>query len=183
MNEHLIEHTIDSKEVFNGVFMRVYNDTVKLPDGTTSMREFIKHGGAVAVIALTKDNQIVLERQYRYSVGQTMIEIPAGKLEKNEDPLEAAKRELQEETGYTSTEWEYLGFNLPCIGYSTEKIIYFLAKNVQPGTPKLDEGEFLETFTLDYHEFVNKCYAGEILDGKSISGLVLYQGHLQKTLV
>lgn len=176
--ENLIEKTLTSKELFSGMFMQLMHDTVELPDKTHGVREYIKHGGAVAMIAITKDKQIVLERQYRHPVKQIMIELPAGKLEKGEVELEAAKRELQEETGFTSDDWTCLGHCLPCIGYSSEKIIYYLAKNVVPGPSKLDEGEFVETFTIPFNEFVTMAYSGDVTDSKTLAGIMLYQGYL-----
>ena len=178
--ENLIETTLTSTSLFNGMFMRLMHDTVKLPDGATGVREYILHGGAVAIIAITDNNNIVLERQYRHPVGQIMLEIPAGKLEKAEIELKAAQRELKEETGYSSNRWIRLGHCLPCIGYSSEKIIYYLAQDVTPGQTMLDSGEFVETFTLPFNEFVDMAYNGEITDSKTLAGLVLYLGYLHK---
>jgi ADP-ribose pyrophosphatase len=180
--ENLTEKTINSKELFRGLFMQVMHDTVELPDGKIASREYIKHNGAVAIIAITDDNHIVIERQYRHPVGQIMLELPAGKLDKGEEnnPIEAAKRELLEETGYTATNWIELTTCLPCIGYSSEKITYFLATGLVAGTPKLDEGEFVETFTIPFSEFLNMAYNGEITDSKTLAGIMLYQGHLIK---
>lgn len=178
--ENLIEKPLTSKQLFKGMFMQLMHDTVELPDGTTGVREYIKHGGAVAIIAITHDNQIVIERQYRHPVAEIMLEIPAGKLEHNEEQLEAAKRELQEETGYHTTKWERLGHCLPCIGYSSEQIIYYLAKDVIAGPTKLDVGEFVETFTVPFDEFVEMAYNGEVTDSKTLAGIMLYQGYLLK---
>ena len=178
--ENLIEKPLTSKELFKGMFMRLMHDTVELPDGSAGVREYIKHNGAVAVIAITTDGQIVLERQYRHPVGEIMLEIPAGKLEKTEIELKAAQRELKEETGYSSNNWIRLGHCLPCIGYSSEKIIYYLAQDVVPGPTMLDEGEFVETFTIPFAEFEEMAFSGEITDSKTLAGLVLYQGYLRK---
>lgn len=178
----LIEKLIKSELLFSGKFLKVFCDYVLLPNNTSGTREYINHNGAVAIIALTADNKIVLERQYRNSVKQVMLEIPAGKLEPDEKTLAAAQRELLEETGYSSTEWIRLGHCFPCIGYSNEKIDYYLAKNITQGEASLDEGEFLEIFTIDFNELLTMAYNGEITDSKTLSGIMLYQGYLQKSL-
>jgi ADP-ribose pyrophosphatase len=176
--KHLEETLINSIEIASGKWIKITHDTVKLPNGKTAFREYIKHSGAVAVIAITLDNKIVLEYQYRHPVEQIMLEIPAGKLEDLEDPLEAAKRELQEETGFSAKNWLKLGSCLPCIGYSTERIIYYLAQDLELGSRALDEGEFLETVVMDIEECFDLAYQGEITDSKTLSGLMLYQGYL-----
>ncbi len=178
-----MEKLLKSELLFTGKFLKVVCDHVVLPDNSLAAREYINHNGAVAIIALTADNKIVVERQYRNSVKQVMLEIPAGKLEPNEKTLEAAQRELLEETGYSSTEWIKLGHCFPCIGYSSEKIDYYLAKNITLGKANLDVGEFLETFTIDFNQFVTMAYNGEITDSKTLSGIMLYQGYLQKTSI
>ena len=176
----LVEKLLSSKKLFKGSFFEVTHDIVELPDGKTASREYIIHNGAVAIIAITKNNNIVIERQYRHPVRQIMLEIPAGKLEINEDPLEAAKRELSEETGYSASNWIELGSCLPCIGYSSEKITYYLATELNLGSTHLDEGEFVETLTMPFNDFLGMVYNGEISDTKTIAGIMLYQGYLQK---
>ncbi|MDQ5920753.1 MAG: ADP-ribose pyrophosphatase [Pseudomonadota bacterium] len=176
----LTEKPLTTQNIFNGSFIKVMKDDVLLPDGTTGIREYVKHSGAVAIIAITEDNQIVIERQYRYPVKQLMIEIPAGKLELGEPRLIAAKRELQEETGYYTEDWIELGYCLPCIGYSDEQIHYYLAKDVVLGDAKLDVGEFLETDLIDFEEFLVMAYNGAITDSKTLAGIMLYQGYLRK---
>ncbi|WP_276968430.1 NUDIX hydrolase, partial [Metallibacterium scheffleri] len=140
----------------------------------------VKHPGGVAIIAITNNNQIVLEYQYRHSVGQVVLEIPAGKPDHMEPALDAAKRELQEETGFSSNKWTYLGECLPCTGYSNERIVYYLAEDITSGDTNLDEGEQIETFTMDVQECFNLAHRGEITDSKTLAGLMLYQGYLLK---
>lgn len=178
--KHLEEILIDSVEIAHGKWLKITHDTVELPNGKTAYREYIKHSGAVAVIAITNDNQIIMEYQYRHPARQIMLEIPAGKLELGEDLLLAAKRELEEETGFTSNNWLQLGSCLPCIGYSTEKITYYLATNLISGHAKPDDGEFIETVIMDIDECFNLAYSGVITDSKTLSGLMLYQGYLLK---
>ncbi len=178
----LVEKLLSSKKLFKGSFFEVTHDIVKLPDGKITSREYIIHNGAVAIIAITNDNNIIIERQYRHPVRQIMLEIPAGKLEADENPLEAAKRELSEETGYTASDWLELGTCLPCIGYSNEKITYYLAMELNSGSTNLDEGEFVETLTMPFNKFLDMVYNGEVTDTKTIAGIMLYQGYLQKTL-
>ncbi len=178
--DHLIEKTIESKEIFNGNFIKVKCDTVQLPNGKNAMREYITHSGATCIIAITDNNEIILEYQYRYPVAKIILELPAGKLEINESPLLCAQREFKEETGYTALNWIELGTCLPCIGYSTEKIIYFLATDLTSGNTKLDDGEFLETTIMPFNTLMEMAYNGEIEDSKTLSGIMLYLGYLNK---
>ena len=180
MTHKFSEKLIDSKPIFSGIFMNIVQDTVELPDGKHATREYIQHPGGVAIIAITNDNQIVLEYQYRHAVEQIVLEIPAGKLDHKEPALEAAKRELQEETGFSSNKWTYLGECLPCTGYSNERIVYYLAEDMKSGESNLDEGELIETTTMDIQECFNLAYNGKITDSKTLAGLMLYQGYLLK---
>lgn len=179
--DNISEVLVESKNVFSGDFLRVMNDIIKLPDGKLATREWVKFGRASAIIVITENNEIILERQYRHPVGKIMIEIPAGKTEVNENPLDSAKRELLEETGYSAETWIELGTCFPCIGYSNEAITYFLAKDLTLGTPSLDEGEFLEVFKIAFSECMNMVYNNQINDSKTLSGLMLYQGYLLKS--
>ncbi|MDD3266659.1 MAG: NUDIX hydrolase [Burkholderiales bacterium] len=179
-DQHLVEKPISSEPIFAGNFMKVMRDTVELPNGRHAFREYIKHSGAVAIFALDKDNNIVMERQYRTPVSQVMIEVPAGKIDAGEDYLTCGKRELLEETGYVSDKWDYLGEILPCIGYSTEKIVFYVARDVVFTEAKLDEGEFLEVYTQPLDELLTDAYNGKITDGKTLAGLLLLNGYLAK---
>ena len=118
-DQHLIEKPLTSENIFNGNFINVYRDTVELPSGKIAEREYIKHPGAVAVLAIDNESNIIMERQFRHPVGKIMYEIPAGKIDPNEDELTCGRRELVEETGYVAQNWTLLGECLPCIGYSS----------------------------------------------------------------
>lgn len=179
-NQHLVETLVSSEQIFKGGFMQVMCDVVKLPNGALSKREYIKHNGAVAVFAIDQDNNLIMEKQYRHPVQEVMFEIPAGKIDPNEDLLECGKRELLEETGYIAHNWVYLGEILPCIGYSTEKITFFVASELEFSGAKLDEGEFLEVYKQPLDELLVDISAGKIRDGKTLAGLMLLMGHLKR---
>jgi len=165
------ERRITSTLVFEGKLLKVRSDTVRLPNGHTAEREYIEHPGAVAVIALTDAGELVMERQFRYPLGRDMFELPAGKIDPGEDPLETARRELKEETGYTAQDWKHIGTINIAIGYSNEHIEIYLAKGLQRGGSKLDDEEFLEVFTLPLETALDWVRDGRITDAKTVSGL------------
>lgn len=167
----LKEHQVDSALVYEGSFMQVRKDTVRLPDGSLSSREYISHPGAVAMLALLDDGRLLLERQYRYPPQQEFIELPAGKIDHGEDPLLTAQRELLEETGYVAKEWIHLTTAWPCIGYANERMEYYLARGLSHQGRCLDEGEFLEVFELPLAEAIDWIRLGRITDSKTIVGL------------
>jgi ADP-ribose pyrophosphatase len=171
----LEERFVSGEEVFSGGLLRVQRDVVRLPDGRQAVREYIRHPGAVAVVALTADRQVVLERQHRYPLRRDFIEIPAGKLESGEEPLACARRELLEETGYEATEWRRLGAVHNAIGYSDERIELWLARGLEKGEQALDEEEFLEVLTLPFGEALAMIRDGRITDVKTIAGLLWLQ--------
>lgn len=170
MNDsHLRETCIASSVLHQGHFLTLKRDSVRLPNGQTASREFVQHPGAVVVLALTEDGQIVLERQFRYAVGRTMIELPAGKLDAGESPLHCGQRELREETGLTATHWAYLGQMHLAIGYSSEIIHIYFARGLAQHASQLDSEEFLEVFTQATAEFLQDCDAQRITDAKTLS--------------
>ncbi|WP_189530955.1 NUDIX domain-containing protein [Paludibacterium paludis] len=175
----LQEKTLEQTLVYEGGFLKVRRDTVALPDGKEAIREFILHPGAVAVLALTEDRHLVLERQYRYPAGREFLEIPAGKIDPDEAREATARRELFEETGYRASRWTYLGTSWPCIGYANEQISYFLAEELQKGERRLDEGEFLEVVTLPLEEAFRLSLEGGICDSKSLVGLYWLRAYLE----
>lgn len=169
MNEQeLIERELASKLIFDGRILHVYDDTVSLPNGHTASRELIRHIGAVCVIPLTDDGKVIVERQYRYPVGKVLTEIPAGKLDYvGENPEEAARRELREETGYCADELIPLGVFYPAAAYSSETIHMYLARGLQEGQRELDEDEFLNYEAVPLETLVDMALAGELPDIKT----------------
>ena len=172
MPQDLTETPLDSEQVFDGRLLKVYRDRVRLPDGATSVREYIRHPGAVAVVALFDDGQVLLERQFRYPLRRTFVEIPAGKLEPGEDHLVTGKRELLEETGYVAREWRKLGQIHNAIGYSDELIEIWLARGLEKREARLADGEFLEVFALPLAEAQAMARDGRITDVKTVTGLL-----------
>lgn len=168
----LEETRLSGEEVYSGTLLHVQRDVVRLPDGSEGVREYIRHPGAVAILALFDDGQVLLERQFRYPHRRVFIEIPAGKCDPGEDRLATAKRELQEETGYVAEVWRRLGVIHPAIAYTDEGIELYLARKLTLRENKLDAGEFLETFTVPLERAVEMVRAGEISDSKTVSGLL-----------
>lgn len=167
----LEEAELESTPVFDGALLKVRRDRVRLPDGKESVREYVRHPGAVVVLAVLPDGALLFERQYRYPLRRAFLELPAGKIDAGEDVFECARRELREETGYEAAQWQYLGVMHPCIGYSDERIEIFLARGLTQVGHALDEGEFLEVLSLTLDEAIRKIDAGDITDGKSIVAL------------
>ena len=168
----LVEETIDSRQVFGGRLLDVRCDRVRLPDGTDCCREYIRHQGAVVIIAELGDGKLLFVRQHRYPLRRSFLELPAGKIDRGESVLETAMRELLEETGCRGEEWRHVGTMHPCVGYSDEKIEIFLAKGVHPvQLPNLDEGEFLEVLSLPLSDALSGIKDGLVTDGKTIAGL------------
>lgn len=165
---NLTEKKLDSTEVFSGRLLNVFKDRILLPNGAESTREYIKHVGAVAVVAMDNEGRIAVEHQFRYPFMDELMEIPAGKLDyEGEDPLEAAKRELQEETGITASQFDYLGPFYPTCAYSTEVIHLYFAWDLSFGERELDEDESINVEMIDFRELVKLIFAGKIPDGKT----------------
>lgn len=176
--EHLKETLVSSELLFEGKFLHAKCDTVRLPDGKHATREYVVHPGAVVVVPLLEDGQVVLERQFRYPIGQVMIELPAGKLDAGEDPLLCGLRELHEETGYSASEWAYAGQMHLAIAYSTEVIHIYFARGLTGGQRKLDAGEFLDVFTAPAQQLLDWCADGTVTDAKTLSCALHLANHL-----
>jgi ADP-ribose pyrophosphatase len=177
-DDHLIEHRVHQEELLRGRFLHAFRDTVRLPNQNLSTREYVVHPGAVMVIPMldTPDGlRLVMERQFRYPVGQVMTEFPAGKLDPGEDPWLCAQRELQEETGYTARQWARAGVLHPVISYSTEVIEIWFAKELSLGERRLDTDEFLDVFTASPAELMAACQQGRLTDAKTLTGLLWLQ--------
>lgn len=166
--KNLAEVKTDSQEIFDGVILHVFKDTVELPNGNPAIREVIRHVGAVGVIPMTDDGKVIIERQFRYPLNRVITEIPAGKLDSfTEDRLSAAKRELKEETGYTAKEWIPMGDYYPAAAYCDERITLYLARGLELGQRHLDEDEFLNFEAVPLAELVEAVMGGRITDGKT----------------
>lgn len=169
---HLDETQIEGKQVFRGKLLDVRLDRVLLPDGNEGTREYVVHQGAAVVIPIFDDGGLLLERQFRYPLGKTFLEFPAGKVDLGEDGFQTASRELLEETGHTASEWRHLGVMHPCVGYSSERIEIFLARGLREESgQQLDHGEFLDVLTLSLDEAMAAVRTGEITDAKTVAAL------------
>ena len=166
------ETTVSSKTVYRGRLLHVLEDDVRLPDGKPARRETIKHPGAVAMVPFLDAQTVVLVRQFRYSLARHFYEIPAGKIDLGEDPLQTARRELREECGYQAGEWRHLTTLHPCIGYSDERIELYLARQLSDVGHAPDDGEFIEMTPMSLAEALRRVRDREITDVKTIIGLL-----------
>ena len=173
-DKNLIEKKISSENIFDGVLLHVRKDEVELPNGHKSVREWIKHPGASSVIPIFPDNQIILVRQFRYPVGQVTLEVPAGKLDaEGEDPLECAKRELSEETGYTAGKIWKLTTIATTVGFSNEFIHLYAASDLISGKQHTDDDEFINIVKVPLTAALQMVESGKIIDAKSAISILL----------
>lgn len=167
----LTERKVDGKTIFEGHIIKVALDQVVLPNGKMASREVVYHPGGVAVLALDEKEQVTLVRQYRYPIGEELLELPAGKLDHGaeEDRLLGAQRELSEETGLEAEEWTYLGYTLASPGFCDEALHMYLARDLHKRAQHLDEDEFLDVVTMPFSELVAQVMDGTIVDAKTVS--------------
>ncbi|MFQ6611848.1 MAG: NUDIX domain-containing protein [Fidelibacterota bacterium] len=169
--KHLQEKRLSSRNIYTGRLLDVWIDEVKLPNGRTSLREYIKHPGAAVMIPILPDGTIGFIRQFRYPMGRSLIELPAGKLDPGESPLITAKRELAEEIGYEAGKLTQLTEIHPCIGYSNERMWLFLAEDLTPVSKNMDHDEFIDFIPLKLPTALEMVWAGEITDVKTVIGI------------
>jgi ADP-ribose pyrophosphatase len=168
-----LEKTLESKRVYEGRIINLRLDSVVLENGNTAMREVVEHPGAVGIVALKENGDIVMVKQYRKAVEQVLLELPAGKLEQGENPLDCAARELTEETGYTAGDLRYLVSFYTSPGFSNEIMHMFLATNLKEGKNDPDDDEMVETVEISRDRAMDMILKGEIKDGKTIAGILL----------
>ena len=161
------ENRVSSKLAYDGGLLRLHRDEVRLADGASAWREYVEHPGAVMMLAFLDDSTILLERQYRYSMAQHYIELPAGKIDAGEPPLATARRELIEECGYEASDWWQIATLHPCIGYSTEVIELYGARGLRHVGARLDAGEHLEVFEARMEDALAWVRDGIIRDTKT----------------
>jgi ADP-ribose pyrophosphatase len=170
--EKLKEKRLNGEAVFDGALLHVRKDTVKLPNGNTSVREYIEHPGAVAMVAWLPGGDLLMLKQFRYPLDRVFTELPAGKIDPGEDPELTGRRELEEETGYRAKRLRYLTRIHPCIGYSDEVIYIYEASELEKGEKKPDDNEFMEVFTISLPEAVEQVRSGKITDVKTMIGIL-----------
>jgi ADP-ribose pyrophosphatase len=182
MKKDLTEQCISSETIASGGMLTVKRDQVRLPNNNIGQREYVIHPGAVVIVPILPNGNILLERQFRYPLHQVFIELPAGKIDANEAILTTGQRELLEETGYRAAEWIKLGHVHPCIGYSNEIIHIYLANQLTAGAHQRDDDENLEVFEASFAACIQMIEAGEITDGKTIAALFFAEKYwLKKT--
>lgn len=168
----LFEKRIESSLVYSGALLKVKQDRVRLPDGREGCREYINHPGASVIIAFLENGSLLLERQFRYPLNRVFVEMPAGKIDRGESPLECARRELLEETGYEAETWREVATLHPCIGYSDERLVYFEARGLKYSRRNTDDEEFIESFELPLDTALEQVRDGLITDAKTVAGLL-----------
>jgi ADP-ribose pyrophosphatase len=175
VDEHLVERRIRSESVYDGHFLKLRRDEIRLPSGKTAVREYVVHPGAVMIVPFADDGRLVLERQHRYPLGRVLLEFPAGKFDPDETSLHCAQRELREETGFSASEWAYAGHLHNAPAYADEFIDIWFARGLVAGPQQLDDGEFLEVLTMTEAELFAQAASGEMTDAKTMVALLKLQ--------
>lgn len=166
--ERLKETKVSREEIFEGHIVHLVRDDIKLPNGAPATREVCLHNGAVCVVPITDDGEIIMERQFRYPFNEVIWEIPAGKIDKGEtDELGAVARELREETGYTADKFTFIGYTYPSPAILSEKIAMYVATGLHKGEQELDEDEFLDVVKVPFEEVLQMIMENKIPDGKT----------------
>ncbi len=163
---------INSKKVFSGKIIDVNVDTIYLPDGRTTEREIVVRGDATAIVPIDEEGNVILVEQYRHGAFNMVLEIPAGMLEKGEDPKQCAIRELEEETSFVAKNITHITTMYPTVGFCTEKIYIYLAKDLEQGNFNFDDDEFIEVKKVPLEKAIDMIYRGQIIDSKTIVGLL-----------
>ncbi len=176
----LRETKIKGDLIYDGRIMQVYNDEIRLPDGRKAYREYVNHSGGCAMLAVDDDDNVYLVEQFRYPYGEVVLEIPAGKRERTEDPKMCAVRELEEECGLKAEQVDELGILYPTVGYSNEKIYIYLGRGLSRTDAHLDDGEFLSVKKMPFHDAYEMAIDGSIKDSKTVVALLKYAAVYKK---
>lgn len=166
------EKTISSEMIYKGAILNLRKDKVEVINGGTSYREIVEHRGGVAVVALKDDGKVIMVKQFRKPIERVILEIPAGKIEEDEDPEKTAIRELKEETGYTPGKTEFLGKIYPSVGYSKEALYLYLCTELTEGETEFDENEAIDTLEMDLDDLFSMAVKGELEDGKTVVAIM-----------
>jgi len=173
------EKQLTTAKLYEGIVVNVVVDDVELLNGRQSKREVVEHPGGVCIVAVTDDKKVLMVRQFRYTMKEELLEIPAGKLEPGEDPFECAVRELSEETGYTAKKWIDLGVIYPSAGVYKEKLYQYLALELEEGEMHPDENELLSVEIIDLNELIEMVMTNKLTDAKSIIGILKAKYHIE----
>ena len=173
---NLTEKKLESEQLYNGKIVKLFRDSVELPNGKMAFREVVRHPGGVIILPIDDAGNVYMVRQFRYAYDQAILEIPAGKLEYGEEPLPAAQRELEEEIGAVAGQWTHLGDIWPTPGFCDEVQHLYLARELTVGETHPDEDEFLEQVRMPFGEAVAMAADGRLQDSKSV--VALLRAHL-----